>query len=107
MDTSNTQRYRNWDEQLFPNGVRQVLSSENDFALFPARIVHIMKKVPRCHTQRGTFYDGLSVFPAGAVPESPVSHRILAKKVMIAALKKSMNSEPTSGTIMNATGAGP
>ena len=34
-------------------------------------------------------------------------YRILAKNVMIAALKKSMNSEPTSGTIMNATGAGP
>ena len=34
-------------------------------------------------------------------------YRKFAKAVMIAALKKSMNSEPTSGTIMKATGAGP
>ena len=34
-------------------------------------------------------------------------YRKFAKAVMIAALKKSMNREPTSGTIMNATGAGP
>lgn len=34
-------------------------------------------------------------------------YRKFAKAVMIAALKKSMNREPTSGTIMKATGAGP
>ena len=34
-------------------------------------------------------------------------YRKFANAVMIAALKKSMNREPTSGTIMKATGAGP
>ena len=34
-------------------------------------------------------------------------YRKFANAVMIAALKKSMNRDPTSGTIMNATGAGP
>ena len=42
----------------------------------------------------------------GRKPVKPL-YRKFAKAVMIAALKKSMNRDPTSGTIMNATGAGP
>lgn len=35
------------------------------------------------------------------------NYRKFANAVIIAALKKSMNSDPTNGTIINAIGAGP